>query len=180
MTSARQLKYNENRLCNHIQREDHQMNKKLTLLAACAATMLFSGSLMAEDVYEWKTGRVSNYSDVPRNLTPATSNIVNVRTQTSRPAVAPPGQQQNQLPQVQNNNGEISAADLQVMANQKQMEENQAREEANRKVIEDNKAARASNCNVAKINLQHAQTARIQNREQLIQQYQNNVNQYCN
>ena len=36
------------------------MNKKLTLLAACAATMLFSGSLMAEDVYEWKTGRVSN------------------------------------------------------------------------------------------------------------------------
>ena len=82
MTFARQLKYNENRLCNHIQREDHQMNKKLTLLAACAATMLFSGSLMAEDVYEWKTGRVSNYSDVPRNLTPATSKVVNVRTQT--------------------------------------------------------------------------------------------------
>ena len=179
MTSARQLKYNENRLCNHIQREDHQMNKKLTLLAACAATMLFSGSLMAEDVYQWN-GRSPTYSDVPKNLIPASSNIVNVRTQTSRPAVAPPGQQQNQLPQVQNNNGEISAADLQAMANQKQMEENQAREEANRKVIEDNKAARASNCNVAKINLQHAQTARIQNREQLIQQYQNNVNQYCN
>ena len=66
------------------------------------------------------------------------------------------------------------------MTNQKQMEENQAREESNRKVIEDNNAARASNCNVAKINLQYAQTARIQNREQLIQQYQNNVNQYCN
>ena len=179
MTSARQLKYNENRLCNHIQREDHQMNKKLTLLAACAATMLFSGSLMAEDVYQWN-GRSPTYSDVPKNLIPASSNIVNVRTQTSRPAVAPPGQQQNQLPQVQNNNGEISAADLQAMANQKQMEENQAREEANRKVIEDNNAARASNCNVAKINLQYAQTARIQNREQLIQQYQNNVNQYCN
>ena len=179
MTSARQLKYNENRLCNHIQREDHQMNKKLTLLAACAATVLFSGSLMAEDVYQWN-GRSPTYSDVPKNLVPATSNIVNVRTQTSRPAVAPPGQQQNQLPQVQNINGEISAAELQAMANQKQMEENQAREEANRKVIEDNKAARASNCNVAKINLQYAQTARIQNREQLIQQYQNNVNQYCN
>ena len=179
MTSARQLKYNKNRLCNYIQREDHQMNKKLTLLAACAATMLFSGSLMAEDVYQWH-GRSPTYSDVPKNLVPATSNIVNVRTQTSRPAVAPVGQQQNQLPQVQNNNGEISAADLQAMANQKQMEENQAREEANRKVIEDNKAARASNCNVAKINLQHAQTARIQNREQLVQQYQNNVNQYCN
>ena len=179
MTFARQLKYNENRLCNHIQREDHQMNKKLTLLAACAATMLFSGSLMAEDVYQWN-GRSPTYSDVPKNLIPASSNIVNVRTQTSRPAVAPPGQQQNQLPQVQNNNGEISAADLQAMANQKQMEENQAREESNRKVIEDNNAARASNCNVAKINLQYAQTARIQNREQLIQQYQNNVNQYCN
>ena len=179
MTSDRQLKYNENRLCNHIQREDHQMNKKLTLLAACAATMLFSGSLMAEDVYHWN-GRSPTYSDVPKNLVPATSDIVNVRTQTSRPAVAPVGQQQNQLPQVQNNNGEISAADLQAMANQKQMEENQAREEANRKVIEDNKAARASNCNVAKINLQHAQTARIQNREQLIQQYQSNVNQFCN
>ena len=179
MTSARQLKYNENRLCNHIQREDRQMNKKLTLLAACAATMLFSGSLMAEDVYQWN-GRSPTYSDVPKNLIPASSNIVNVRTQTSRPAVAPAGHQQNQLPQVQNNNGEISAAELQAMTNQKQMEENQAREEANRKVIEDNNAARASNCNVAKINLQHAQTARIQNREQLIQQYQSNVNQFCN
>ncbi|MBH5330119.1 DUF4124 domain-containing protein [Eikenella sp. S3360] len=156
------------------------MNKKLSLLAACAAAMLFSGSLMAEDVYEWKTGRVSNYSDVPRNLTPATSNIVNVRTQTSRPAAAPVSQQQNQLPQVQNNTGEISAADLQAMANQKQMEENKATEDANRKVQEQNEAARASNCNVAKLNLQHAQTARIQNREQLVQQYQNNVNQYCN
>ena len=179
MTFTRQLKYNKNRLCNHIQREDHQMNKKLTLLAACAATMLFSGSLMAEDVYQWN-GRSPTYSDVPKNLIPASSNIVNVRTQTSRPAVAPAGHQQNQLPQVQNNNGEISAADLQAMTNQKQMEENQAREEANRKVIEDNNAARASNCNVAKINLQHAQTARIQNREQLIQQYQSNVNQFCN
>ncbi len=155
------------------------MNKKLTLLAACAATMLFSGSLMAEDVYQWN-GRSPTYSDVPKNLIPASSNIVNVRTQTSRPAVAPAGHQQNQLPQVQNNNGEISAAELQAMTNQKQMEENQAREEANRKVIEDNNAARASNCNVAKINLQHAQTARIQNREQLIQQYQSNVNQFCN
>lgn len=156
------------------------MNKKLTLLAACAATMLFSGSLMAEDVYEWKTGRVSNYSDVPRNLTPATSNVVNVRTQTSRPAVAPPGQQQNQLPQVQNNNGEISATELQAMAAQKQLEENRARDESNRKVQEQNDAIRASNCNAARINLQHAQTARVQNREQLVQQYQINVNQYCN
>ncbi len=179
MTSARQLKYNENRLCNHIQREDHQMNKKLTLLAACAATMLFSGSLMAEDVYHWN-GRSPTYSDVPKNLVPATSNIVNVRTQTSRPAVAPPGHQQNQLPQVQNNNGEISAADLQAMANQKQLEENKAIEDANRKVREENEAARASACSTAKINLQHAQTARIQNREQLVQQYQSNVNQFCN
>ena len=179
MTFARQLKYNENRLCNHIQREDHQMNKKLTLLAACAATMLFSGSLMAEDVYQWH-GRSPTYSDVPKNLVPATSNIVNVRTQTSRPAVAPPGQQQNQLPQVQNNNGEISATELQAMAAQKQLEENRARDESNRKVQEQNDAIRASNCNAARINLQHAQTARVQNREQLVQQYQINVNQYCN
>ena len=179
MTFARQLKYNENRLCNHIQREDHQMNKKLTLLAACTATMLFSGSLMAEDVYHWK-GRSPTYSDVPKNLVPATSNIVNVRTQTSRPAVAPPGQQQNQLPQVQNNNGEISATELQAMAAQKQLEENRARDESNRKVQEQNDAIRASNCNAARINLQHAQTARVQNREQLVQQYQINVNQYCN
>lgn len=179
MTFARQLKYNENRLCNHIQREDHQMNKKLTLLAACAATMLFSGSLMAEDVYHWNS-RSPTYSDVPRNLVPATSNIVNVRTQTSRPAVAPAGHQQNQLPQVQNNNGEISATELQAMAAQKQLEENRARDESNRKVQEQNDAIRASNCNAARINLQHAQTARVQNREQLVQQYQINVNQYCN
>ena len=105
---------------------------------------------------------------------------VAVNDETSRPAVAPAGHQQNQLPQVQNNNGEISAADLQAMANQKQLEENKAIEDANRKVREENEAARTSACNTAKINLQHAQTARIQNREQLIQQYQNNVNQYCN
>jgi hypothetical protein len=155
------------------------MNKKLTLLAACAATMLFSGSLMAEDVYHWNS-RSPTYSDVPRNLVPATSNIVNVRTQTSRPAVAPSGHQQNQLPQVQNNNGEISATELQAMAAQKQLEENRARDESNRKVQEQNDAIRASNCNAARINLQHAQTARVQNREQLVQQYQINVNQYCN
>ena len=155
------------------------MNKKLTLLAACAATMLFSGSLMAEDVYHWNS-RSPTYSDVPRNLVPATSNIVNVRTQTSRPAVAPAGHQQNQLPQVQNNNGEISATELQAMAAQKQLEENRARDESNRKVQEQNDAIRANNCNAARINLQHAQTARVQNREQLVQQYQINVNQYCN
>ena len=63
---------------------------------------------------------------------------------------------------------------------QKQLEENKAIEDANRKVREENEAARASACSTAKINLQHAQTARIQNREQLVQQYQNNVNQYCN
>lgn len=156
------------------------MNKKSSLLAVCAAAMLFSGSLMAEDVYYWRSGGSETYSDVPKNLIPANSNILNVRTHTSRPGAAPSGHQQNQLPQVQNNNGEISAAELQAQANQKQLEENRATEEANRKIQEQNAAARASNCNVARINLQHAQTARIQNREQLIQQYQNNVNQYCN
>ena len=66
------------------------------------------------------------------------------------------------------------------MAAQKQLEENRARDESNRKVQEQNDAIRASNCNAARINLQHAQTARVQNREQLVQQYQINVNQYCN
>lgn len=156
------------------------MNKKLSLSAAFAAAMLFSGSLMAKDVYFWRGGRGETYSDVPKNMVPATSNILNVRTQTTRPAVAPPGQRQNQLPQIDKNTGEISATELQAIAAQKQIEENRANEEANRKIREQNEAARASNCNAAKINLQAAQSARGQNREQLIQQYQSNVNQFCN
>lgn len=157
------------------------MNKKTPLTVLCAALLTFSGSLMAEDVYNWRNARGNNtYSDVPRNLRQEGSNILNVRTQTTRPAAAPAGQNQNQMPQINGNQGEISAADLQAAANQKAIEENKAAEEENRKLREQNEATRVSNCNVAKLNLQHAQTARTNNREQLIQQYQNNVNTYCN
>ncbi len=158
------------------------MNKKTSITALCAAAlMMVSGSLLAEDVYNWRGERGTNtYSDVPRNLRPEGSNILNVRTQTTRPAAVPAGQQQNQLPQIQGNQGEVSAADLQAQANQKAQEESKVAEEENRRVREENEAIKTSNCNVAKLNLQHAQTARIENRDQLIQQYQNNVNTYCN
>lgn len=156
------------------------MNKKRSLSVLCAALLLGSGHLMAEDVYNWRSERgVNTYSDVPRNLRPQSSNIVNVRTQTSRPAAAPPSQQQNQLPQIQGGQGEISAADLRAAANRVAEEEARKLEEENRKVREQNEATQASNCNVAKLNLQYAQTARVENRDQLVQQYQNNVNAYC-
>lgn len=156
------------------------MNKKTSLSVLCAVLLLAGGHSLAEDVYNWRSERgVSTYSDVPRNLRQEGSNIVNVRTQTSRPAAAPAGQQQNQLPQIQEGQGEVSAADLRAAANRAAEDEAKKLEEENRKVREQNEAIQASNCNAAKLNLQYAQTARVENRDQLIQQYQNNVNAYC-
>lgn len=148
-----------------------------TAIVMLGAVLVSSGSLMAEtEVYRCQG---ANYSSVPLNLRKQGCEIVNLRTQTVRAAV-PEATQGNQLPQINGNQGEVSAADLQAAANRKTEEERKAQEEANRKQMEQNAATRASNCNVARMNLQHAQTARVENREQLVQQYQSNVNLYCN
>lgn len=151
--------------------------KTQAAIVMLSAVLLSSGGLMA-DTEVYRCGG-SNYSSVPTNLRKQGCEIVNLRTQTVRSAV-PQSTQGNQLPQINGNQGEISAADLQAAANRKAEEERKALEEANRKQMEQNAATKASNCNVARMNLQHAQTARVENRDQLVQQYQNNVNLYCN
>lgn len=151
--------------------------KTQAAIVMLSAVLLSSGGLMA-DTEVYRCGG-SNYSSVPANLRKQGCEIVNLRTQTVRSAV-PQATQGNQLPQINGNQGEISAADLQAMANQKAVQEQKAAEEENRKLREQNEATKASNCNVARMNLQHAQTARVENRDQLVQQYQNNVNLYCN
>lgn len=152
------------------------MKQKTAFVLLSAALLAFPAAAqeMPTDVY--RCG--NSYSHVPGNLRKQGCELVNLRTQTSRPAVATGTQ--NQLPQVQGGQGEVSAADLQALANQKALEEQKAAEEENRKMRERNEATKASNCNVAKMNLQHAQNARVANRDQLVQQYQNNVNLYCN
>lgn len=152
---------------------------KIQTAIVLLSALVSSGSLMAAETEVYRC-QGSSYSSVPTNLRKQGCEIVNLRTQTVRSAVPETAQQNNQLPQVNGNQGEISAADLQAAANRKAEEERKAQEEANRKQMEQNAATKASNCNVARMNLQHAQTARVENREQLIQQYQNNVNLYCN
>lgn len=159
------------------------MKHNISISILLASSLLVSGSLLAKEVYTWRgQSGVNSYSDVPRNLRQAGSGVVNIRTQTVTPIAppAPDGTSGNQLPQIQGNQGEVSAAELQAQANQRMLEENRQREEANRKTQEANAATKANNCNAAKVNLQYAQTARVENRDQLIRQFQDNVKQYCN
>ncbi|MCP2039739.1 hypothetical protein L1281_000309 [Neisseria sp. HSC-16F19] len=152
--------------------------KKMIFLAVLALGI--SGTVAAQDVFNWRDSRgVSTYSDVPRNMTPAGTNIVNVRTQTSAPAIKPEA--------VPNDVGTAqqqgSLADQQAALSQKLAEQNKAVEEENKKIAEQNRlnaeTTKQENCKRARLNRAAADSARS-NQAELIQRYDADIRQYCN
>lgn len=148
--------------------------KKMALLAAAAVGM--SGSVAAQDVFNWRDSRgVSTYSDVPRNMTPAGTNIVNVRTQTSSPAVKPPPVPND----VGGTASQASLAEQQAALSQQIAEQNKNIEAENQKIAEQNRKNQEENCKRARMNRAMADSARS-NQAELIRRYDADIQQYCN
>ncbi|WP_037586497.1 DUF4124 domain-containing protein [Stenoxybacter acetivorans] len=144
-----------------------------TLRISFACFISLTVGCAAADVFSWKEGGRSTYSDVPRNMRPADSQIFNARTLTTSDAVKKAEEPQN--PQ--------SLADQQLELSKKLAAQNKATEENNAKIEAENRlreqAQKESACKTARLNLQNAQNARSANREQMIQTFQEQVNNYC-
>ena len=130
--------------------------KKSSLSLFLLGVLYAAGAMAGNNVYTWKSGSGStSYSDTPNRLQPERSNIVNIRTRNVTPAVAKPEHAQE---------GTLS---------EQQAKLNEKIEEANRQNKEDN-------CRIARVNRQFAESARTANRDDLIKQYQGDINKYCN
>ncbi len=140
---------------------------KLALLG----TVFASAQLSAAEVFTWKNRNGSNtYSDVPRNLKPAHAGLVNVRTRSVTPAApeqpAPADSQ--------------SLADQQKQLSDEIARQNKQVEEQNKRIDEENRLQKEANCKTARMNRQFAETARVNNRADLIARYDADINQFCN
>ena len=141
---------------------------KLALLG----TIFASAQLSAAEVFTWKNRNGSNtYSDVPRNLKPAHANMVNVRTRSVTPA-AP---EQPAAPADGN-----SLADQQKQLSDEIARQNKQVEEQNKKIDEENRQQKEANCKTARMNRQFAESARVANRDALLQRYDADIAQFCN
>ena len=123
----------------------------------------------------WEEGNgVNKYSDTPRNLVGAGVQVLNVRTHTSTQLE----QQTVGGETINDEDKSLSLAERQAKLNAEIAADNKRREEENKRRMEE---AKKSNCKAATLNLQNAQTAnRMQNREEAIARYQNDVSKYCN
>lgn len=129
-----------------------------TMVLGCVSSWL-----SAQEVFTWKDNQgIANYSDVPRDMKPGLSNLVNIRTHSEKPAVAPLGSEKPE-----------SLAEQQMKLNQQLAEKNKAIEERNKQIQEDN-------CKAARMNLNLAQKADSDNRDALVSRYQSEINKYCN
>ncbi|WP_373740073.1 DUF4124 domain-containing protein [Neisseria sp.] len=142
---------------------------KLLALAA----LLLTAHLPAADVYTWKNSRGGNsYSDAPRNLQPARSSTVNIRTHSVTKPAAP-------AVETPSSEGGNTLAEQQQALSKKIADENKKIEEQNKKIEEQNRQQKAENCQTARLNRQAAETAR-NNREALIKRFDADVGKYCN
>ena len=148
--------------------ENNMKTASLSLLAAALLTIA-AGASAAESVYTWKNGKGStSYSDVPQGLKPGKSSTMNIRTHSvSRPAA-------------QENEAELTPEERQAKANEQILAKNKQIEEQNKKIEEENRRNKEDNCRIARLNHQSAQSARVANRAQLVNNYQNDINKYCN
>ena len=145
--------------------------KKAVVIAGLLAA---SFGVTAADVFTWRTGTGTRaYSDVPQNLRTHNVSTVNVRTHTSTPLVT----EQPPLTNVNAAASGASIADQQLKLNQQIAQQNKEIEERNKKMAEETKQ---KNCKTAQMNLNMAQSARTEQRAQLVQRYQGDVGKYCN
>ncbi|UOO81223.1 DUF4124 domain-containing protein [Uruburuella testudinis] len=140
---------------------------KLILTGALAV----SAPLSAAEVFTWKNHSGTNtYSDVPRNLKPAQSGRVNVRTRSVTPAVpTQPAVAENQ-----------SLADQQKQLSEEIARQNKQVEAQNQKIEAENRRQQEANCQTARINRQFAESARVNNRADLIARYDADIAKFCN
>ncbi|MFV2029842.1 DUF4124 domain-containing protein [Neisseria sp. S1] len=147
-----------------------QLIKTAKILAL--GVLFASSSLYASEVFSWKNANGStSYSDVPRNLKPSHASRLNVRTQTVTPPPAAPAAQPA--------SGESLAEQQQQLSNQV-AQHNRQIEEQNKKIEEENRQQREANCKTARMNRQFAESARSNNRDQLIQRYDADISKFCN
>ncbi|SUA36654.1 Uncharacterised protein [Neisseria zoodegmatis] len=132
--------------------------------------MLVSGSVSVAEVYTWKNKSGGNsYSDVPQNLKISQSGTVNIRTRTVTPPTPPKTEA-----------ADGSLADKQKDLNDAVAAENKKIEEQNKKIEEENRLQKESNCKIARMNRQFAETARIANRDEFVKRYDADVAKFCN
>ena len=146
------------------------MNKNLLLLTVALSV---SASLSAKEVFNWKDSRgVNTYSDVPRNLQPAQSNLMNVNTQTVTQAVPPaatPGEQA----------ASGSIAEQQLQLSQQIAAQNKAIEANNKKIEDANRQQKEDNCKAARLNRAAAEGARTENRAAFLARYDADIQKFC-
>ena len=145
------------------------MNKTALLLALILGISAGEG---AKEVFNWKDGGVNTYSDVPRNLQPARSNLMNVNTQTVTAAVTPAA-----VPSAQAASGSIAEQQLQL--SQQIAMQNKATEEKNKQIDAQNRKQQEDNCKAARLNRTIAESARTDSRDALLARYDADIQKFC-
>ena len=144
-------------------------------------SLLVSGSVSAasSEVYRWKEkSGVNAYSDVPYQLKPTDTTIINIRTNKVTPPVNSTVQPAS-VTTVGDPNATPSLAEQQARVSEQIAQQNKEAEKRNKEIEEQNKQAQEANCKTAQMNLSFAQNARTDKREALIQRFNQEVAKYC-
>ncbi|EMT1151409.1 TPA: DUF4124 domain-containing protein [Neisseria gonorrhoeae] len=117
-------------------------------------------------VFTWKDGGGNSYSDVPKQLHPDQSQILNLRTLQTKPAVKP-------KPAVDTNADSANENEKDIA------EKNGQLEEEKKKIAETERQNKEENCRISKMNLKAVGNSNAKNKDDLIRKYNNAVNKYC-
>lgn len=141
-----------------------------TMLKTLLLTVLFSTTVtaIADEVFLWNDRGHNTYSDTPNNLPTSRVQIFNVRNQSVSEMKSPSA-------------AAASDPDAEIKKQNEQVEErNKQVDEKNKKIAEDNKRMKREACRTAQMNRKMADSLRVNNRDALIQRYNDDVNTYCN
>lgn len=142
------------------------MKTSITRTGLVVASLLLAAAPLSAAVYTWKgsDGR-TNYSDSPPQLRAERTATMNVRThqvyQPESAVAAAPLSETEQL------NSKIEEANKQIEAQ-------------NQKIEEENRQRMQENYQAARLNRQYAESARVANRDALVNRYNSDVNKFCN
>lgn len=142
------------------------MKTSVTRTGFVAVSLLLAAAPLSAAVYTWKgaDGR-TNYSDSPPQLRVERTATMNVRThQVYQPEIAAASAPMSEAEQL---NSKIEEANRQIEAK-------------NRKIEEENRQRMQENCQAARLNRQYAESARVANRDALVNRYNSDVNKFCN
>ncbi|CFC50688.1 Uncharacterised protein [Neisseria meningitidis] len=119
-------------------------------------------------VFTWKDGGGNSYSDVPKQLHPDQSQILNLRTRQTNPAVKPAQADAGKRTDgaAQENNPDTA-------------EKNRQLEEEKKRIAETERQNKEENCRISKMNLKAVGNSNAKNKDDLIRKYNNAVNKYC-